>query len=270
MIQKEFDWLLVRLASPEDILEWSHGSVETPDTINYRTWKPKKKWLFCEVIFGPVKNYECSCGKYKWVRYKWIVCEKCWVEVTTSRVRRERMWHIQLASPVVHIWYYKANPSKVWLLLNLSVKEIEKVLYFVKYVVVDIDEKMKEKAIKDLEKKYEETLKQLEEVYKQELLNCEKEWLKGEKLRQKKEEIEKLYVDNKKQLEQEYSRIKSILANLKVWSTVLESDYRNFLYQYKDFIKFESWAIAILHLLEKIDIDKEISKTTKIFKKLKW
>ncbi len=270
MIQKDFDGILVRLASPEDILEWSNGSVETPDTINYRTWKPKKKGLFCEVIFWPVKNYECSCGKYKWVRYKWIVCEKCWVEVTTSRVRRERMWHINLAAPVVHIWYYKANPSKIWLLLNLSVKEIEKILYFVKYVVVDIDDKKKKEAIDDLDKKYEETLKKLEEAYEEEIKNCDKEWLSGEKLRLKKEEIEKLYIDNKKQLEQEYSRIKSILANLKVWSTVLESDYRNFLYQYKDFIKFESWAIGILHLLEKINIEEEIEKTTKIFKKLKW
>jgi len=190
MIQKDFDGLLVKLASPEDILEWSHGTVETPDTINYRTWKPKKKGLFCEVIFWPIKNYECSCGKYKGVRYKGIVCEKCWVEVTTSRVRRERMGHIALAAPVVHIWYYKANPSKIWLLLNFSIKEIEKILYFVKYVVVDIDENKKKEAIKNLEDQYKETLRELEEVYKEELKNCEKEWLSGEKLRLKKEEIE--------------------------------------------------------------------------------
>ncbi len=268
MIQKDFDGLLVRLASPEDILEWSHGAVETPDTINYRTGKPKKKGLFCEVIFWPVKNYECSCWKYKGVRYKWIVCEKCWVEVTSSRVRRERMWHIQLAAPVVHIWYYKANPSKIWLLLNLSVKEIEKILYFVKYVVTEIDEEKKQQIIEELENEYKNTLNKLENLYKKELDKCQKE-LSWNELKLKKEEIEKAYSDNKKQLEQEYSRIKSILANLKLWSTVLESDYRNFLVKYRDFIKFESWAIGILHLLEKIDIEKEIKNTIDNFKKLK-
>ena len=100
MNQTKFDGLIVTLASVEDIEKWSHGIVDNPDTVNYRTGKPKQWWLFCEAIFGPVKNYECSCGKYKWVRYKWIVCERCWVEVTTSRVRRSRMGHIELAVPV--------------------------------------------------------------------------------------------------------------------------------------------------------------------------
>ena len=105
---------MVKLASPEQIAKWSpRGSVDSPDTINYRTGKPKHKGLFCESIFGPVKNFECSCGKYKGVRYKGIVCERCGVEVTTSRVRRERMGHIDLASPVAHVWYVKASPSRI-------------------------------------------------------------------------------------------------------------------------------------------------------------
>lgn len=135
------------MASPEDIRSWSHGSVENSDTINYRTGKPKAKGLFCEAIFGPMKNFECSCGKYKGVRYKGIVCERCGVEVTTSRVRRERMGHIELAAPVVHIRYIKATPSRVGLLLNLSVNEIEKILYYVKYVVTAINEKQKKHII---------------------------------------------------------------------------------------------------------------------------
>jgi len=117
MEKTHFDGLMVTLASPENIAKWSFGSVEVPDTINYRTGKPKQKGLFCESIFGPMKNYECSCGKYKGVRYKGIVCERCGVEVTSARVRRERMGHIELAAPVIHVWYVKATPSRVGLLL---------------------------------------------------------------------------------------------------------------------------------------------------------
>lgn len=122
----DFDGLMVSLASPEEILKWSHGSVEFADTVNYRTWKPRLKGLFCEAIFGPTKNYECSCGKYKGARYKGFVCERCGVEIASARVRRERMGHVELASPVVHVWYYKTTPSRIGLLLGLSVTEIEK------------------------------------------------------------------------------------------------------------------------------------------------
>ena len=127
MNKTKFEGLIVRLASVEDIEKWSHGVVDNPDTVNYRTGKPKQWGLFCESIFWPVKNYECSCGKYKWVRYKWIVCERCWVEVTTSRVRRSRMWHIELAVPLLHIWY-KSSPSW-WVnqLLGISANEIDKI-----------------------------------------------------------------------------------------------------------------------------------------------
>jgi DNA-directed RNA polymerase subunit beta' len=268
MLNKDFDGLLVRLASPEDIKEWSHGAVETPDTINYRTGKPKPKGLFCEVIFWPVRNYECSCWKYKGVRYKGIVCERCWVEVTSSRVRRERMWHIELAAPVVHVWYYKATPSRIWLLLNLSVKEIEKILYFVKYVVIDVDEERKKNALWSLDKEFNNKLKELEKVYKEELEAIKS--LSWEEYKIKKEEIEKTYSKNKEELQQEYSRIKSILANLKVWSTILESDYRNIFYRYEGIFRFESGAEAILHLLQKINVEEEIKKMIESFSKLKW
>lgn len=148
----DFDGLIVSLASPEEILKWSHGSVEFADTVNYRTGKARLKGLFCEAIFGPARNYECSCGKYKGVRYKGFVCERCGVEITSARVRRERMGHIELASPVVHVWYYKTTPSRIGLLLNLSVTEIEKILYFVKYIATaEFDEKKKVSVIQTLD-----------------------------------------------------------------------------------------------------------------------
>ncbi len=271
MVNKKFDGLMVKLASPEDIKTWSKWAVTSPDTINYRTGKPKQWWLFCEAIFWPVRNFECSCGKYKWVRYKNIVCEKCWVEVTTARVRRERMGHINLASPVVHIWYVKATPSRVGLLLNISVKEIEKILYFVKYIVVDYDKKQKKNAIASLDKNFEAKISDLEKYYKDEMKELDKLNSKStQEYSAKKEEIERVYSENKKELEKEYSRIKSILSNLKVWSTILESDYRNIFYKYEGIFNFQSWANAILHLLEKIDLQKQITDILAEFRTLKW
>ncbi len=127
----------IGLASPEKIREWSHGEVKKPETINYRTLKPEKDGLFCERIFGPTKDWECHCGRYKRVRYKNIVCEKCGVEVTRAKVRRERMGHIELAAPVSHIWYFKGIPSRMRLLLDMSPRTLEKVLYFASFVVTD-------------------------------------------------------------------------------------------------------------------------------------
>ena len=127
----------MKVASPEKIRSWSHGEVKKPETINYRTLKPEKDGLFCEKIFGPTKDYECSCGKYKRMRYKGVVCEKCGVEVTKSKVRRERMGHIELAAPVSHIWFFKGIPSKMGLLLDMSPRVLEKILYFASYVVIN-------------------------------------------------------------------------------------------------------------------------------------
>ena len=132
-----FDSIKIGLASPEMIRSWSHGEVKKPETINYRTLKAERDGLFCERIFGPTKDWECLCGKYKRVRYKGKVCEKCGVEVTTKKVRRERMGHIELAAPVSHIWYFRAIPSKMGLLLDISPRLLEKVLYFAQYIVID-------------------------------------------------------------------------------------------------------------------------------------
>jgi len=148
--QANFKSILLKIASAEEILSWSHGEVTKPETINYRTQKFEKDGLFAENIFGPSRDFECYCGKYKRIRYKNIVCDKCGVEVTKSSVRRERMGHIKLATPVVHIWFLRVVPSKIGLLLDKSVNELEKIIYFAAYIVTEIDEKAREEAMKDI------------------------------------------------------------------------------------------------------------------------
>jgi DNA-directed RNA polymerase subunit beta' len=154
--------LRIGLASPERIISWSHGEVKKPETFNYRTYKPEKDGLFCERIFGPVKDYECACGKYKKKRYKGVVCERCGVEVTSNRVRRERLGHIRLASPVAHIWFTKSIPNRFSALLEISGKEIEKVVYFVSWMVINVDEEWLVKKLPDIEALVNKYLSELE------------------------------------------------------------------------------------------------------------
>src|SRR4026208_1791616 len=135
--EEEFDAIKIGLASPEKIRSWSYGEVKKPETINYRTFKPERDGLFCAKIFGPVKDYECICGKYKRMKHRGIVCEKCGVEVIQSKVRRERLGHINLATPVAHIWFLKSLPSRIGNVLDITLKDLEKVLYCEAYIVVD-------------------------------------------------------------------------------------------------------------------------------------
>ena len=134
---QSFDQIKISIASPERIRSWSFGEIKKPETINYRTFKPERDGLFCARIFGPIKDYECLCGKYKRMKYRGIICEKCGVEVTLSKVRRDRMGHIELASPVAHIWFLKSLPSRIGLLLDMTLKDLEKILYFESYVVIE-------------------------------------------------------------------------------------------------------------------------------------
>ena len=134
---QSFDQIRISIASPERIHSWSYGEIKKPETINYRTFKPERDGLFCARIFGPIKDYECLCGKYKRMKYRGIICEKCGVEVTLSKVRRDRMGHIELASPVAHIWFLKSLPSRIGLLLDMTLKDLERVLYFENYVVIE-------------------------------------------------------------------------------------------------------------------------------------
>src|SRR5438128_2786051 len=145
-----FDAIRISLASPDQIKGWSSGEVTKPETINYRTLKPEKDGLFDERIFGPTKDWECYCGKYKRIRYKGIICDKCGVEVTRSKVRRERMGHIQLASPVSHIWYFKGTPSRLGILLDISPRNLERILYFALYIVTHVDEDARKRALQAL------------------------------------------------------------------------------------------------------------------------
>lgn len=159
---KNFDAIRISLASPEQIREWSYGEVTKPETINYRTLRPERDGLFCERIFGPMKDWECACGKYKRVRYKGIVCDKCGVEVAPSRVRRERMGHIELASPVSHIWYVKGVPSRLGLLLNISPRHLERVLYFAQYIITNVNEDARSRAIQRHERELAMRLSRVE------------------------------------------------------------------------------------------------------------
>jgi len=135
--EEQFDVIKIGLASPEKIRSWSFGEVRKPETINYRTFKPERDGLFCAKIFGPIKDYECLCGKYKRLKFRGVICEKCGVEVTLAKVRRERMGHIELAAPVAHIWFLKSLPSRLGMVLDMTLRDIERVLYFEAYVVVD-------------------------------------------------------------------------------------------------------------------------------------
>ena len=166
MADATFDAIKIGIASPEMIRQWSFGEVKKPETINYRTLKPERDGLYCEKIFGPTKDWECHCGKYKKIKYKGKVCDRCGVEVTKAKVRRERMGHIELAAPCSHIWYFKGIPSRMGLILDISPKVLEKVLYFAAYIVTDpgdaplsLNQVLSEKEYRDMREKYEDDFK---------------------------------------------------------------------------------------------------------------
>lgn len=189
------------------------------------------------------------------MRYKGIVCERCGVEVTSARVRRERMGHIELAAPVVHIWYIKATPSRVGLLLGLSVNEIEKILYYVKYVLINtVTEAQKKEVFAQLDADYKARIDEIQAAYDAELADGKN-----------KNDLDKLVADNKSTLEKEFNRIKSIVANLKVGSTILESDYRNIFYRFDNILHFKSGSESVQKLLSQIDVESEIKKLIKAF-----
>src|SRR3972149_3152235 len=172
---KDFDAIKIYLASSQELLSWSYGEVTKPETINYRTFKPEREGLFDERIFGPSKNYECYCGKYKGIRYKGVICDKCGVEVTTSRVRRERMGHISLASPVAHVWFFRGIPSKMALLLDITPRNIESVIYFSSFIVIQVDGNKKAHAISKVEEDIQAIKDSIIKEQDVEILKLEKE-----------------------------------------------------------------------------------------------
>src|SRR3954462_5696416 len=162
---EDFKGVRLKIAGPETIMNWSHGEVTKPETINYRTQRPEKDGLFDEKIFGPIKDWECYCGKYKRIRYKGIICDKCGVEVTRASVRRERMGHIKLAAPVAHIWFLRGVPSRLGLVLDLSVQELEKVVYFASYIITSVDEEARAGTMEQIEREFKSKKKEIESRY---------------------------------------------------------------------------------------------------------
>jgi DNA-directed RNA polymerase subunit beta' len=187
---RDIDAVRISLASPEQIREWSYGEVTKPETINYRRLRPEKDGLFCEAIFGPTKDWQCYCGKYKKIRYRGIVCEKCGVEVTHSRVRRERMGHIELAAPIAHIWYTRRSPSYLGLILNISQRNLDRVLYFAQYIITEIDEDARQKALHHLDEELTRERERLDQIVEEQVQTLEAE-LAGE-LQELREQHERL------------------------------------------------------------------------------
>src|SRR5882724_5572287 len=162
---EDFKGVRIKLASPDTISSWSHGEVTKPETINYRTQRPEKDGLFDEKIFGPIKDWECYCGKYKRIRYKGIVCDKCGVEVTKASVRRERMGHIKLAVPVAHIWFLRGVPSRLGLILDLGIQELEKLVYFAAYIINNVDEEARQQTVEQIEREFKAKKKEIEDKF---------------------------------------------------------------------------------------------------------
>jgi DNA-directed RNA polymerase subunit beta' len=172
----DFDAIRLKLASPEVIRSWSYGEVTKPETINYRTQKPEKSGLFAEEIFGPSKDWECYCGKYKKIRYKGIICDKCGVEVTHSLVRRERMGHIELAAPVAHIWFLRNTPTKIGTVLDMSLPALEKVIYFTAFIVTSVDDAMRTSTLEQLGTEYKGKRKSIESEIDQEIIRTKSQF----------------------------------------------------------------------------------------------
>ncbi len=285
-----FDSIRIGLASAEKIRSWSYGEVKKPETINYRTLKPEKDGLFCEKIFGPTKDWECSCGKYKRIRFKGIVCERCGVEVTRSKVRRERMGHIELAAPVSHIWYFKGSPSRLGYLLDIAPKDLEKVLYFASAIVTHVDVEAREADIDmlrdelaaDLEELEAECQRAIEEVEK---LNVEKvnleefggeidedELMTPEEIAAEIVDIREEYADRKALRQEAFDRF-STLAEKELIGD--ENLYREIKINYSEYMKGGMGAEAVRELLQNIDLEKtaeelkEIIDTSSSQKKVK-
>jgi len=225
----DFEAIKIRLASPSEILSWSHGEVLKPETINYRTQKPEKDGLFSERIFGPVKDYTCSCGKYRGIRYKGIVCDKCGVEITRSRVRRERMGHIKLAAPVAHIWYLRNIPSRLGLVLDIPLPALEKVVYYTAYIIIKVDEEEKKRLLEEVDKEYKNKIK-----------NASKE---------EKEELAKARLLARQELE-----------SLKVKTVLSEADFYRLSQKYGSVFEAATGSEPLVKLLSEMDLDKAIKE----------
>ncbi|MEU4361429.1 DNA-directed RNA polymerase subunit beta' [Promicromonospora sp. NPDC023987] len=267
-----FDELRIGLATAEDIRAWSHGEVKKPETINYRTLKPEKDGLFCEKIFGPTRDWECYCGKYKRVRFKGIICERCGVEVTRSKVRRERMGHIELAAPVTHIWFFKGVPSRLGYLLDLAPKDLEKVIYFAAYMITSVDDEARQEDLPNLQNEIDLEKKEISDrrdndintraqKLEADLAELEAEGAKADARRKVRDSAEREMAQLRKRSDQELDRLEQVwdrFKNLKVAD--LEGDemlYRQLQDRYGTYFEGAMGANAIQQRLQNFDLDAE-------------
>lgn len=247
-------WISLWIASPERIRSLSHGKVLISETINYRTQRPERWGLFCEQIFGPRKNYECACWKYKRIRYKWIVCERCWVEVTKASVRRERMAHIDLYAPVAHTWYLKSVPGRIGLLLDLPVKKLEQVVYFASYIITDVYADRLVEANKELEEKFKVSKSEMQKEIQRELNELKIKKESGE-LNEKKFKTEELILMSRlDDLNWEFEDLRDWLKSLHTGAVIWELEYRVLDSKFPHVFKWGTWAEHIKILLERIDL----------------
>ncbi|QQS61854.1 MAG: DNA-directed RNA polymerase subunit beta' [Candidatus Moraniibacteriota bacterium] len=233
----DFEGVRLKLASPENITDWSSGEVTKPETINYRTQRYEMEGLFCERIFGPAKDWECYCGKYKRIRYKGVVCDKCGVEVTRSIIRRERMGHIKLATPVSHIWFLRGVPSRIGLALGISSSDVERIIYFASYIVMSVNEDAREQALSQLESEYRSRRKEMQAKFD------------GDERQEQNEELQDLY-----------KRTKEDLSDLKPMKILSEVQYFNLSTKFGQVFSAGIGAEAVRSIFEKMDLKAEIKK----------
>ncbi len=249
-----FNAISLSVASPEEILGWSSGEVTKPETINYRTQKPERDGLFCQKIFGPVKNWECACGKYKRIRYKGIICEKCGVEVTRSSVRRDRMAHIKLAVPVSHIWFLRSTPSRLGLLLDLPIKTLEQVVYFAAYIAYYVDQDGIDKAKEELLAEYKAHKTQIQKEFKEK--NKEAEKIEDNKMRKAElTGLEKSYTSKLEELDFQNSENKESLDKLAIGKVYSEIEYRATSMKFGHLFKAGTGAETIRQIIAEMDLE---------------
>jgi len=245
----DFDSVRISLASPEQIRSWSYGEVTKPETINYRTLKPERDGLFCERIFGPTKDYECFCGKYKRIRYKGVICDKCGVEVAQSKVRRERMGHIELACPVSHVWFAKGIPSRLGLLLDMSPRNLERVLYFSHYIISSINEEERELAIERAGERLEQEITEREEALEATISEMKEASVEEVNELRRKWEEEKVQLQEKNVAEAE------LLKDLHIRMLLTESQYQELKHRYDQVFTAGMGAEAILQIIRGINLN---------------
>jgi len=247
----DFDAVRISLASPEQIRSWSYGEVTKPETINYRTLKPERDGLFCERIFGPTKDFECYCGKYKRIRYKGVICDKCGVEVARAKVRRERMGHIELACPVSHIWFAKGIPSRLGLLLDLSPRSLEHVLYFSQYIITKINEEARKETIRQLEETTGQAIEERQTALDAQVAEMEAAGAGVEEVNK----VRGQYADDKAKLEEELALETEKIRELHVKELLSEGQYHELTMKYGDVFEAGMGAEAILQIMKDINLD---------------